>query len=506
MRYVDEANVIHIHEGPETLTLPQLSVTFKLKPDLKWSDGTALTSEDVILGYHLAQDPQVTGPWRALVERTNRFRALDDHTLRWEGIPGYLSQDYPNFLYPPQPAHRWRGKRLTEILQDLTPPGTGPFDIVAWERGREVRLRPNPYYVGRSNGGEGIDQADPSTQLAEIIVRFPKEDVNGWPQLLAEGVCDIVLPDPAMRIPWEAWADLLGEKTAVLYADVSPQSTFLRLDFNLAPLSNAPSILSQRRIRLAIAHCINRIHLATSIPDQGLIPAEGFLPPGHPAFDPETLYTIEHNPDKGRALLNAEGWYDSDGDDIREAHGVVGIPDGQPLTLTLHLTPQYVFIAAYLSTDLALCGVDIKAEPTEARTLYAAEATSPLVGRTFDLALFGWQAPSPLVCGAWQSDRIPTSENHWQGENFSGYTSEAYDAACQRALSSIRSEVQWEALRQSQALLTHDLPTFFLAWRPVWFVARPEVQGLEADGSAHATIWNAEALSLGQAIPAAADE
>jgi peptide/nickel transport system substrate-binding protein len=398
-----------------------------------------------------------------------------------------LSQDYPNFLYPPQPTHRWRGKSLSEILQDLTPPGTGPFDIVAWERGREVRLRPNPHYVGETE-----------PQLAEIIVRFPQEDMETWPHLLTEGECDIVLPDPAMRVAWEAWADLIVEKTAILYADVTPHSTFLRLDFNLAPSHAQASILSQRRVRLALAHCINRFHLATSIPDQGLVPAEGFLPPGHPAYDTETLYAVEYSPDKGRALLNSVGWYDTDGDNIREAHGVENVPDGRPLTLTLHLTPQYIFIAAYLSTDLSLCGVEIKPEPTEAQILYATEATSPLFGRTFDLALFGWQAEAPLVCGAWRSDRIPTPQNDWQGENFSSYTSEAYDRACYHALTAVRPEAQWEALRQSQALLTYDLPTLFLAWRPIWFVARPEVQGLQTDGSAPATIWNAENLALMQ--------
>jgi peptide/nickel transport system substrate-binding protein len=494
-RYVDEANVIHINEGPDALTLPQLSVTFNLKPDLQWSDGVALTSEDVVLGYHLAQDSQVSGQWRELVERTDRFRALDDHTLRWEGVPGYLSRDYPSFIYPPQPAHRWRGKPLSEILQDLTPPGTGPFDIVAWERGREVRLRPNPYY----GGVEAI-------QLAEIIVRFPQESVDAWPQLLAEGVCDIVLSDPAMSVTWDAWADLLAEKAAILYADVSPDSTFMRLDFNLAPLHAQAPLLSQRRVRLALAYCINRVHLATASPDQGLVPAEGFLPPGHPAFDTETLDRIEYNPEKGRALLNAAGWYDGNGDNLREAHGVEGIPEGQPLTLTLHLAPQYILIAAHLSTDLSLCGVGIEPQPTEAQILYAADAASPLFGRTFDLALFGWQAEAPLVCGAWRSDRIPTPENGWQGENFSGYTSEVYDDACERALTSVRTEVQWEALRQSQALLTHDLPTLFLAWRPTWFVARPEVQGLQADGTAPGTLWNAEALSLGQATLIPTDE
>ncbi len=70
------------------------------KPDLLWSDGTPVTAKDALLGYHLAQLPEAEGRWRDLAERTAQFVAVDERTLRWEGIPGYLSGAYPGFLFP----------------------------------------------------------------------------------------------------------------------------------------------------------------------------------------------------------------------------------------------------------------------------------------------------------------------------------------------------------------------------------------------------------------------
>jgi peptide/nickel transport system substrate-binding protein len=114
----------------------------------------------------------------------------------------------------------------------------------------------------------------------------------------------------------------------------------------------------------------------------------------------------------------------------------------------------------------------------------------------FDLALFGWWSEVPQVCGAWRTDRIPSEKNEWIGENFSGFASDAYDAACRRALTAVDLEAQSAALRQAQALLSQELPTHFLTWRPFWFGALPEVAGLRPDPSNDATIWNIEEITL----------
>lgn len=481
-RYADASGALLTYEGEETLHLPQLVVTFTLKTGLQWSDGSPLTTDDVILGYYLAQSTETYGRWRELVERTARFVAVNTTTVRWEGIPGYLSTDYPGFLFPPQPAHRWKDKSLAQILEDRTPPATGPFRIVAWEAGREVRLEPNPYYSGT-----------PPT-LETIAFRFPKLDPSAWGELLLSGQCDVLLPDPVMSTSWQTWMYLLGHGQAMIWADVAP--VVLRLDFNLQPADEKVSPLNDAQVRRALVQCIDRTALSEALAGQAFVPASGFIPPGHPAFDANIATLTAYDPEAGQALLDAAGWRDEDSDGIREARGAAGMTAGTPLSLTLHLAPQYFVTAAYIASNLETCGIGVRILPTEAQLFYANDDVSPLFGRTYQMALFGWRAELPQLCGGWLSTRIPTADTHWTGENFSGYASNVYDAACQRALTAIDVAAQDAALQEADALLIADLPTVFLTWRPFWFVARPQVRGLEPDATAYGTIWNSEEVYI----------
>jgi len=486
MRYADPLGLIHTYTGTDTIELPQLVVTYTLKQELLWSDNVPITAKDAVLGYHLAQTAEAQGSWRDLVERTARFIAVDDYTLRWEGIPGYLDADYPGFLFPLQPAHRWQGQGLVQIYGDRTPPATGPFKIVAWESGHEVRLAPNPNYSGT-----------PPT-LEEVIVRFPAYAPESWYSLLLDGTCDVILPDPAMQTSWQMWTQLGAAGEIVIWADAAP--TMLRLDLNVAPEPGPSGTtimpLADLRVRRALDQCVDREQLTQAFPAEAVVAAEGFIPPSHPA-DTSSAPAAVNPRVEAMQLLDEAGWRDEDGDGIREAYDVPDIDDGMPLSLTLQFAPQYFITAAYIAADLETCGINIVLEPVDLRQMTSPGPDSPLYGRWFQMALLGWEAEVPQVCGGWLSSRIPTTGNSWQGENFSGFASDAYDQACLRALTAVESEARALAIRQAESLLNAAHTTLFLAWRPFWFVARPNVHGLLPDASAGGTLWNPEQVFIG---------
>lgn len=483
-RYVSVAGEVKTNDLETTRTVAQLEVTFRLRRDLRWSDGEPLTADDVLFGYHLAQEPAVRGRWRDLTERTERFEALDAYTLRWTGLPGYLTTDFPGFLFPPHPEHHYTDQRLNNVLETFVVPGTGPFAIDSWQPGTGARLLPNEHYPGEQ------------PRLEELTVRFVDARRDDWATLMTDGPCDVLLPSPALNVDWRRWTPLLESGEVIVWANTGPDPTFLRLDFNLAPADERVTPLAEPGVREAIAHCIDRQRLVSAEPNRALVPARSFLPPEHPASVRDQLPERAYNPEIGQQLLEELGWRDEDEDGVREAYDVPNIADETPLSLTLVLAPQYTVPAANVAGDLDTCGVGVLPRPTEAGELYRADPASPLFGRTFDLALFGWWAEAPTVCGAWRSERIPTEDNDWLGENFSGYSDEDYDAACLRALTTVDAAAQYAALRETQILLAEDLPTLFLTWRPFWFVARPAVQGLRPDPSNAAALWNAEELYL----------
>jgi peptide/nickel transport system substrate-binding protein len=489
-RYADALGFVRQHRSDSDLQLPQLIVTFTLREDLYWSDGVPITAKDVVLGYHLAQAPEAQGRWRALAERTAQFTALDDRTLRWEGIPGYLSADYPAFLFPPQPVHRWQDQTLSAILRDHTPPATGPYKIVAWEAHREARLVRNEYFTG------------PEPHLEEILVRFPQYAPESWNSLLLDGTCDVILPDPVLTTSWQQWSRLSARGEAIIWAD--PASTVLRLELNLDPVRHTGNGTVERmnsplrdiQVRAALNSCVGRLGLTYALPAEAIVPAAGFIPPNHPAG--KAAAPPIYNPQAAGRMLDAAGWRDLNGDGLRAADGVPGFTDGEPLRLTLHFASQYFVIAAHLAADLDTCGIDVDLRAVDAQQLYTPGTGSPLFGRHFDMVLLGWQAEVPQVCGAWLSDRIPDEKNGWNGENFSGFADAAYDTACGDALLALDAETQTAALSKALGLLQAAHPTLFLAWRPFWFVTRPEIKGIRPDVSTYGTLWNSEALSIGE--------
>jgi len=470
-RYVDETGLVQTHPGTPRLVLPQMTVTFTLRSDLRWSDGSPLTAEDVLLGYALAREAGAQGGWAALAQVTSRLEVLDAYTLRWVGLPGYVTGDYAGLLFPPQPAARWRGASLAAVLRDPLAPVTGPFQVTSW-RADGITLERNPYYSG----------AQPT--LERIEVRFMQVKPEGLPELLRSGQCDVLAPELAQTLDWKTWEESL--RTGEIMAWAAPAEAFLRLDFNTT--SKRAPMLQGAAFRQALSGCINRTRLVNALAGQFLIPAQSFLLPQHPAYRAASLPT----PDEAQAQLTALGWEDRDGDGIREAHGVPGLAEGTPLTLTLTVPSWYTVAAALVAADLELCGVKSVPQVVSAQTLYAADARNPLAGRSFELALYGWSASPPTVCGAWLSSRIPSAATNFTGENFSGYASASYDDACRRALRSLDPAELKTALQDAQTELLAATPTAFLAWRATWFIARASIEGFQPDVTAPGAFWNAE--------------
>ena len=201
--YVDAEGVVRTYSGTKPLILTQMSVTYTLEADLKWSDAHPLTAKDVIFGYTLAQAPEAYGPWRDLAERTATLIAVDDQRVRWDGLPGYTNTNYPGLLFPPQPVHKWQDLTPSEILLERNFPVNGPYRIAEWDGEASIILEPNPHYVGQP------------PQIDKIILRFPNVKPNFWPEILKAGTCDILLPGNNGN-NWEPWLRLVQDGHAVM--------------------------------------------------------------------------------------------------------------------------------------------------------------------------------------------------------------------------------------------------------------------------------------------------
>ncbi len=494
------------YSGVGEIEMDQMQVTFRLRPGLRWSDGEPLTAEDSVYSFQLNAADGTPGP-KYLVERTRAYEAADEQTIQWWGKPGFVSADYLRMFWTPYPKHLWSQRRAEELpefdLAARTPIGWGPFLIEEWVSGDHLSMVRNPYYF---RADEGLPKLD------RLVFRF-YTDANAAVNALLDGRCDLL--DSSLTLEGQIGSLRAAAAEARLQVLAVPSNVMERLDFGIRPASyddgyqprlDRPNILGDRRVRQAIAMCLDRQKVVaevlfglTQVPDS-------FLPKEHP-FHYGSSTCCSYNPAAGRALLEEVGWRDMDGDPSTplQAFAVPDVPAGTPLILNYYTTNavQRVQVAGILKESLAQCGVGVNVQYLSASELYAPGPQGVLFGRQFDLAEYamGVLGMDPL-CEWYTTVEIPGARNHWIGVNVSGYSNPAFDAACRTLRQSLPEESAYAtAYRELQMIFAEDQPIVPLYWRPRLVAARPDLCNLSLDATAQSILWNVEVLDYGERCP-----
>ena len=116
------------------------SVTFYLRPEAKFADGTAVTAEDVVFSFEVLKEkgsPFISFPLRDV----EKAEALDDHTVRYT-FKGELVRDLPlNIAELPVLPKAFYEKQPFEDTWLVKPLGSGPYEIADFKPGTYVTYR-----------------------------------------------------------------------------------------------------------------------------------------------------------------------------------------------------------------------------------------------------------------------------------------------------------------------------------------------------------------------------
>ncbi len=212
------------------------------------------------------------------------------------------------------------------------------------------------------------------------------------------------------------------------------------------------------------------------------------------------MKTYPYDVAAANALLEQAGWRNTANDltKPRQAWGIPNIPDATPFEITYLTTPasQRIQVSTLIAGDLAQCGIKVDVQYMDQNSLYGVGPSGPIFGRSFDLAEFamGITGIEP-TCDWFTTSQIPTAANHWVGTNVSGYSSAAFDQACQAAQQSLVDEADHaSAYQQAQSIFARDLPVLPLYWRIKTAAARPQVCNFSLDPTASSALWNIEAF------------
>jgi peptide/nickel transport system substrate-binding protein len=481
----------------EPLEMDQMVVTFQLLEGITWSNGDPLTSDDSLYGYELNADPD-TPISRYTVERTASYEAPDELTTVWTGLPGYIDSVYFTNFWMPLPRALWQeelGYGAVDLLEaeesSRMPMGWGPFVISEWVAGDHITVEKNENYF---RADEGLPYLD------TVIFRFVPDSNAAVAQLIS-GECDIATQDGSLDDQAELLLKL--EQEGVVEPVFVTGTVWEHVDFGINPIPayDRPDFFEDVRTRQAVAHCLDRQSVVDTILYGRSIVIDSYIPPEHPLYAGDRLVSYAYDPEAGMALLEEVGWVDSDGDGVREASGVEGVPDGTLLefkwqSTTASMRVQYMQI---FQQNLADCGFQVNLENLPAAEYFADGPEGPLFGRQFDLGSFAWltgvEPPCDLYLGL--DTNVPSEENNWGGQNDPGFMNDEYDAACLRALTALPgSEDYVEGHMESQRIFSEQLPVVPLFLRIKLAATRPEVQGFVMDPTENSEMWNIETLDL----------
>ena len=488
------------YDGISTLEMDQMIATFRLRPDLTWSDGTPLTADDSIYSFELQSGAKIN-PY--LLDRTQIYEAADEQTLQWFGIPGFIDPTYFMNFWQPAPKHAWSefppNQLSTVDVSSRTPIGWGPYFIKEWLPGEGITLEKNPYYYRTRDGYPKLDIIqfrfipDPDLALSELIA----------------GRCDLV--DPTINL--EDHVGLLQEMQtsgqAQMFVTTGMSMEWLGLGINPASYDNGYDVIKDRQnffvdkyTRQAIAYCLDRQTISTSVLFGLTNVPTSYLPNGHPALD-TNLTAIPYDPEIGISLLEQAGWLDQDEDPStpRQAINAQKVAYNTRLILNYQTTStaQRRQVAAILERSLAECGIGLNVQFVSPNELYSPGPIGPLFGRQFDLAEYalGVDGIEP-PCNWFSTGSIPNEVNSWAGSNVTGFSNEEYDAACVAAQSSLRDDATYlSSYRQTQIIMAEQLPAIPLYSRLRIAAARPDLCGFDLDPTAN-PLWNIEAFGVGE--------
>lgn len=255
-------------------------------------------------------------------------------------------------------------------------------------------------------------------------------------------------------------------------------------------------ILSDVRVRRAIAHCINRDELIASVypyvEDKAALRMDTFLPKTHWAYG-GNITDYPYDPEAGAALLDEAGWMLPEG--ATPGDGSIRVnANGDALALKFTTTTAQFrqTWAAVAEQNLLQCGIQMIRLHTPASWWFG--DTTGLARRDFELGAFAWVGQAePSGRTLYACNQIPLPSNNWEGQNGMGWCNERASQAIILATNSLNREERIAAYHIVQEEFSKDmvsLPLFQRAEAEAWST---NLEGLVSDpteyGSASAAQW-----------------
>ena len=402
---------------------------FKLRPDVKFQDGSPFTAEDVVFTYErAAKVPNSPSPFTVLTRQMTRLEIVDPLTLRiTTASPAPLLPldlaGLPILSHTAAAGGAPEGKTTAELDRGVGLVGTGPFEFVEWKQGERLVLARNDSYWG------------PKPAWTKVTFK-PLTDPAARVAALTAGSVDLIEDPPIGDLP-----KLRKDPKVDVAQAPSTRLIYVALDQFAEPSPGIPDTdgknpLKDKRVRQALSEAINRQAIAEKVMEGAAQPAGDFLP--WPAFGArKDARPDRYDPTNARRLLAEAGY-----------------PKGFSITLG---TPNGRYardqqIAQAIADSWSRVGVKTGVEASEPSAFFKNRNEFK-----YSAYLAGWNSETGEVSNPLRAlVATPSREKGTGGNNRGRYSNPAMDAKLDEALRTVDDKKREALLQEASKLVLGD--------------------------------------------------
>ena len=366
VRYDENYDAVPCLAEDWSVSEDELQWTFNLAEGVTWHDGEPFTSADVKFTYELMMDTGLGYMYSFYLDGITDIQCPDADTV-------VITTETPkaNMLMnttPILPEHLIAAipEENLEVWENESPVGTGPYKFDS-KGDNFVKIVKNEGYFGKL-----------PTMDEFIFVDY--ENVDAMAQSLMLGEID-----GATNMNPAQLSQLQNDKNIEVIS--GQELGFMQVGINCwtDPASGGNPILLDRTIRQAMDYGINKqkiVDMAYS--GQGTAGTTLINPGDFFHYEPAANELRTYDPDTAKALLDAAGYIDKNGDGFREAK------DGSPMEfefITIADNVEEVKSGQMIASDCAAIGIKIKSTTMDSGALY-----DRIIEGNYDMFIWGWGA------------------------------------------------------------------------------------------------------------------
>jgi peptide/nickel transport system substrate-binding protein len=414
-------------------------ITYKLKPEAVWDDGSQITSADVkftwdailkttgtigTTGYDQIQSIDTSNPKTVVMTFKQPYAA-------W---PDLFGGNSANGVVLKKAA--FKSVDVSKEMQDNYPFSGGPWKLKSFSQQQSVLVRNDRYW--NKDKIPNLDQ----------VTFVPRTDQSTELNALRTGEALAAYPQPSPAITKQLQSPGLKYNTG---AGTTYEG--LWMNHGVFPFNDP-------KVRLAFGYAMDRQGVIDSLyksdfPDMKVLNCAGWVPNVSDWCDDTQFADITYQPDKAKSTLQADGWT-MGGDGIFTK-------GGKRLSIDFATTAGNKTredTQQLLKEKAKAAGIELVIKNSPATQLFQ----DRLPKRDFVLAEYAQVAsPDPSVTSILAGDQIPSKANNFSGQNFLGWNNPKATALMKQSDKTIDHAQRRALIQQIGALERQDM-----VWLPMF--------------------------------------